>query len=412
MRVRRLVLLTQYFEPEVGAPQVRLAAVVQELTRRGVEVEVVTALPNHPEGRIREDYRRRLMVTEHRHGARVVRVWMLAASGAGIRRMLSYISFAITSVVGLLRCRRPDVVLVESPPPFLFATARLVGLFWRRPIVFNVADLWPDSAVKLGLLDDGPLLRCMYWFESWVYRRSANVIAVTEGLRDVLLDDKHVPAEKVSFLPNGVDVQLFRHRSPDEELRTRYAPAGQQIVVYAGTVGLAHGVEVAVDAMALVARRHPEAVLLIVGAGSGLASVQERIIASGVSNVVLVPPVPIETVARIYTIAVAGLSTLKDNPLFEGTRPSKVFPVLAAELPVVYSGAGEGARLIADHGVGIVCPPEDAAALAAAIERVLEHPDEAREMGRRGRALVVDAFSWSALVDSWISQMGWQTEAS
>lgn len=412
VRIRRLLLLTQYFEPEVGAPQVRLASFVSELTKRGIEVEVVTALPNHPEGRIQPAYRRRAAVTERRHGAVVRRVWMLAASGAGLRRMLSYLSFTATSVLGIVRCRRPDVIVVESPPPFLFLPARMAGLLWRRPVLFNVADLWPDSALKLGLLRDGPVVRLLLWFESWVYRRSSGVIAVTEGLRQVLTGEKGVPPEKVSFLPNGVDTELFAPRPPDEATGRRYAPGGERVIVYAGTVGFAHGVEVAVDAMALVAPRHPDAKLLIVGAGSGLAAVEARIARHPEANVELVPPVQPDEVARLYNVAVAGLSTLRDSELFEGTRPSKVFPVMASGKPVLYSGAGEGARLVEEHGVGIVCPPEDAPALAEAICRVLEDDVAARDMGERGRKLAMSEFSWEALIDSWLTQLGWEPPAS
>ena len=151
----RFLVLTQYYPPEVGAPQVRLAAMVGELVRDGHQVQVVTALPNHPEGRIHEAYRRRFSAREQLGGADVRRVWIYAAQGAGARRVLSYLSFCVTSMTALVRCQRPDVLFVESPPPFLGLPAVVMSLWWRRPIVFNVADLWPDSAVEMGFLKPG-----------------------------------------------------------------------------------------------------------------------------------------------------------------------------------------------------------------------------------------------------------------
>lgn len=407
MRVNRLLLVTQYFEPEIGAPQVRLAALVRQLVAHGIEVEVVTALPNHPEGRIHPGYRRRLFATEQRQGATVRRVWMFGATGAGWRRMLSYISFTLTSGFALIRCRRPDVILVESPPPFPFLPARIASFAWRCPVVLNVADLWPDSAVTLGVLDEGLLLRSMFAFERWVNNSASNVIAVTEGIRKVLIEEKGLAPSKVSFLPNGVDIDLFHSGAPNRQTQLRYAPNGEQLIVYAGTIGLAQGVEVAVDAMALVAERHPHARLLIVGAGSGLSTVQQRVRELNLPNVELVPPVSLDEVADLYSVAIAGLATLRDSPLFEGARPSKIFPILASGKPVVYSGAGEGARLVHDNGAGVVCRPEDPHALAAAIEAVLSDPDEAVAMGKRGRALVEAKFSWATLVGAWINEMGW-----
>jgi glycosyltransferase involved in cell wall biosynthesis len=233
------------------------------------------------------------------------------------------------------------------------------------------------------------------------------VIAVTEGIRRVLIEEKGLASEKVSFLPNGVDTDMFRPRPPDPETERRYAPNDERLIVFAGTVGLAQGVEVAVDAMGLLAERQPTAKLLIVGAGSGLAAVQRRLLDSGVTNVQLVPPVPLAEVADIYSVAVAGLATLRDNALFEGARPSKIFPILASGKPVVYSGAGEGARLVDQNGVGIVCRPENASALAEAIIQLLDDPEAAIAMGKRGRVLVETQFSWSSLVGAWISEMGW-----
>jgi glycosyltransferase involved in cell wall biosynthesis len=408
-----VVLVTQYFEPEVGAPQVRLSAFVRELTSQGIEVEVVTALPNHPEGRIHPAYRRRLMISEQRQGAVVRRVWMFGATGAGWRRMLSYISFTATSLAGLARCRRPDVVLVETPPPFPFLPARIAAVIWRCPVVVNVADLWPDSAVTLGLLHDGLLLRALYRFERWVNGSAANVIAVTQGIRNVLIDEKGVPPGKVSFLPNGVDTDLFRPDEPDRVAAQRFTPNGEQLVVFAGTVGLAQGVEVAIDAMAIVAERHPSARLLIVGAGSGLPVVERRLRDLSLSNVELLRPVSLDEVAKLYSVAFAGLATLRDSPVFEGARPSKIFPILASGKPVLYSGAGEGARLVESNRVGVVCRPEDPRALAEAIEELLADTEEAAAMGKRGRALVEEHFAWSALVGAWTTQMGWnQPEAN
>lgn len=334
---------------------------------------------------------------------------MFGATGAGLRRMLSYISFTVTSCFALIRCRRPHVIVVESPPPFPFLPAKIASFWWRCPVILNVADLWPDSAVTLGLLDDGVVLRLMYAFERWVNHSASGVIAVTEGIRTTLIGDKGVAPQKVSFLPNGVDIEMFQGGRPTADAVGRYAPNGAQLIVYAGTVGLAQGVEVAVDAMALVAERHPQAVLLIVGAGSGLATVERRLGELNLSNVKLIPPVPLQDVATLYTVAVAGLATLRDSPLFEGARPSKIFPILASAKPVIYSGAGEGARLVSENDVGVVCRPEDAQALATAIAHLLDNPDEAAAMGRRGRVLVEEQFSWPTLVGAWIAEMGWNT---
>ncbi len=404
--VSRFLFLTQYYPPEIGAPQVRLSSFARELRRLGHDVEVVTAMPNHPTGRVMDGYRRRIYLRETADGVTVRRTWIYAATGRGVRRLFNYGSFSVTCLLGLVRSRRPDVIFVESPPPFLAVPAVLAGLIWRRPIVFNVADLWPDSAVDLGLLPEGELTRFLFWFEAWTYRRARWVNAVTEGIRDRLIDEKHVPANKVTFLPNGVDVDLFRPAPPDEEVLDAYGLRGRRALIYAGTVGYAQRLVTAVDAMAEVRRSHPDAVLVIVGDGSERADVRAHADTVDPGAVRFIDPVPLAEVAHMFRASWAGLAILRDLPLLDGARPSKMFPVMASGIPVVYSGAGEGARLVTESGAGLDAAPENPAALAAVIRALLDDPDRAAAMGRRGRQLVEAEFSWGGLVRAWLAELG------
>ena len=405
----RFLILTQYYPPEVGAAQVRLAALAHELKEAGHSVEVVTGMPNHPEGEIRPGYRRRVRVTETIDGVPVHRVWLYAASGSGARRVLNYLSFTVSCVLALVPRSRPDVIFVESPPPFLMVPAVMFGLVWRRPIVMNVADLWPDSATGLGLLAEGSsLTRALIAFERWAYRRARWVCAVTDGVRDVLERDKSVPAERLVDLPNGVDTALFSPRPGDRSVLSQWHLEDRRVLLYAGTVGYAHGVETAVDAMVQLKETHPDAHLLIVGGGSMWDAVAERVAECGATNVTLARPVPLEVVADLLAVTTAAVSTLRDSPLFEGTRPSKLFPAFAAGVPVLYSGAGEGARIVAEHDVGLVTAPEDAAALADAARSLLDDDDLAERLGANGRRLAVERFSWATIVPRWLGQLRYE----
>jgi len=326
----RFLILTQYFPPEVGAPQVRLAAMVRELKGQGHEVEVVTALPNHPRGEIFPEYRGRFYVREDWEGVPVHRLWLYPATGAGLKRLLNYASFAFTSLFGLFRARRPDYLFVESPPLFLSVPAYLWGLPQGVPFIFNVADLWPDSVRELGLMREGWVLRLAEGLEAWTYRKARFVNAVTEGIRRALIEEKGVPEEKVLFLPNGVDTALFRPREPDEALVRELGLLGKKVVVYAGTLGVAQGLEVALAAMRALEHERPELHLLLLGGGSEEARLKALAREWGLSNVTFADPVPLHEVPRYLSLAYAGLVMLKDVPLFEGARPSKTFPIMGA----------------------------------------------------------------------------------
>lgn len=397
----RFLVLTQYFAPEVGASQVRLAAMVRELVAAGHQVEVVTAMPNHPAGRIFHEYRGRFYLKEQWEGVTVHRIWIYAAMGAGMKRILNYLSFTFLSLIALARCEKPDYLFVESPPLFHTLTAYLASRCWRVPFIFNVADLWPDSVKRLGLMKDGWMLRLAERWEAWAYRKAAFVNAVTEGIRVILLGEKGLPAEKVLFLNNGVDLERFRPLPPDEGLRASLGLGDRPLLVYAGTHGFAHGVEVALYA----ARLLPQVGFVFLGDGSEKPKLQALAKELALENVRFLDPVPMEELARYYAISVGGLSTLRRNPLFVMTRPVKIFGNMACAKPVVYVGEGEGAELIRGAGSGPVVPPEDPEALADAIRRLLADPDGAAEMGRRGRAFVEANMSWQALVGGWLKEL-------
>lgn len=402
----RFLFLTQYFAPEVGAPQVRLAAMARELVRLGHEVEVVTAMPNYPQGSIWPEYQRRIYRRDQWEGITVHRVWLYAASGAGFKRVLNYLSFSMMSLLGLARARRPDFIFAESPPLTIALPAALFSMWWRKPIILNVADLWPDSMTEMGLMGPGVALTAAEWLERWSYRGATFINAVTQGIQKVLVECKRVPPTKVLFLPNGVDTTLFRPQSPDLALMRSLGLDGKKIVVYAGTLGLFQGLDVALDAFQRLEATDPDAVLVFLGSGSDRQRLIERTQDLKLGNVRFLDPQPLEFVARLYSIAVAGFACLKALPLFDGARPSKVFPIMSSGRPVIYSGAGEGARLILEANAGVVTAPEDVDQLTKGFRLILRDSRLAAALGANGRSYVEQRLSWSSLVDSWLNQLG------
>ena len=223
-RLMRFLLLTQYYPPEVGAAQIRLSAFARELREAGHEVDVVTALPNYPSGTLDPADRWRLGRRERIDGVDVARVWHFTATGAGVRRLASYLSFTATGLVAALGARRPDVVFVESPPLFLGVAGWLAARRFGAAMVLNVSDLWPDSVRDIGAFSSGPWLGMAERLEHWLYRRATAVTAVTEGIRDRLIQLKGVEPEKVLFLPNGADTRVFH---PVQRSQDHPAPHGR-----------------------------------------------------------------------------------------------------------------------------------------------------------------------------------------
>src|SRR5271165_1633598 len=244
----KFLILTLYFPPEIGAAPTRLAAMARELSKIGHIVEVVTGMPNYPHGHILPEYRGSFYKREVWNGITIHRVWLYPTVGSGMGRILNYLSFSLFALYGLLRAQKPDYLFVESPPPTLSCPAYLCSKLWRIPFILNVADLWPDTLVEMGLLRKGLAFTLLSWLERWSYQKATYVNAITNGLRDALLKEKAVPLEKVLFLPNGVDTDLHRPYPKDATLMNALGLAGKKIVLYSGTLGRAHGLEHVLEA--------------------------------------------------------------------------------------------------------------------------------------------------------------------
>jgi glycosyltransferase involved in cell wall biosynthesis len=399
----RFLILTQYFSPEVGAPQTRLSAFARELIRHGHSVEVVTALPNYPRGRVLDGYRNRWNICETIDGVRVHRTWVYASLGAGWRRAVSFASFAITSLLGLCKCARPDWIFVESPPLTLVLSAILAARLWRVPVIMNVADLWPDSIRALGLARSAFVLKVLETLEQFAYAQSEMISAISGGVRRSLVREKGVPASKILLLENGVDPDIFRPRPPDEELKRTLGIQDQRIILFAGTHGLAQGLEHALAAAKLL--QNESIHFLFIGDGSAKARLVQLASQWHLRNVTFLPPVDPNDVARYFSIAECGLACQRHVALLEGNRPAKITSIMACGKPVVFAGKGEGARLVEDAHGGVVVQPEDSLALANAVCNLISNPVSAAQMGRNGRAFVKQHFAWNSLVGDWLAQV-------
>ena len=400
----RFLFLTQYFPPEIGGPQTRLKSMAMELVRRGHQVEVVTALPNYPRGEFFEGYPAKLYAKEILDGIVVHRVWLHPAMGGGIGRMLNYATFSATCLYGLFRAGKPDYLLVESPPLTASIPAYIASRFWNIPFIFNVADLWPDAIVDNGFLKPGLILRVFQELETWSYRRAAFVNAVTDGIRQALLSEKAVPAEKVLHLPNGADTRLFHPSEPDLLLKRELGLEDKHIVLWAGTLGYAHGLDFVLHAAQILSTQ-PDIHFLFVGDGSARKRLEMQARELHLRNVTFRDPVAIEKLPPYFSIAECALASLRPLPTHDGAKPSKIFPALASGKPVIFVGKGECAKLLEEAHAGIVVPPENPQALADAISKMFSSPDILRQLGDNGRRYVEDHFDWSNLISKWVAQL-------
>ena len=400
----KFLILTQYFAPEIGASQVRLAYLCRELADAGHSVEIVTGMPHHHADKIFPEYRGQFLFDGEWEGLKVHRTWLYASSGSNLKRLLGYASFAFTCLFGIARAERPDYIFVDSPPIFLGVPGWIAAKLWNVPLIFNVADLWPDSVRDLGVMSDGFLMNMAYSLERWIYKHSTVVTAVTEGIRESLLKSKGLPPEKVLFLPNGVDTKLFYPTAPDENLRKTLGLTGKKVILYAGNHGYAGAVEQILYAADLL-RNDPTLHFLFVGEGPEKLKLMALAESLSLNNVTFHNEVPLSEVPAYVALSDLGIVTLRKSQVMAGARPAKAFVMMAGGKPIVMAAEGEAARLIQTAGAGIVVPPEDFSQLASAIRTIFQHPEIALQMGAAGRKFVISNFQWSLLVRNWIAQL-------
>jgi glycosyltransferase involved in cell wall biosynthesis len=401
----KFLFLTQYFAPEATAAPIRLAAIIRQLRRLGHDVEVVTAMPNYPVGRIFDGYRGKFYTCENWEGVRVHRVWLYAAVGKGWRRYLNYLTFTLLSFFGLMRAGKADCLFVESPPLSLSVPGFVYSRLRNVPFIFYVADLWPDAVRdNLGMNREGVVLRFARALELWSYRKADYVCAVTEGILSEL-QGKGVPQSKLLFLPNGVDLDQFAPMPPDDGLRQELGLQDKEIVLYAGTLGYAHGLERILRAAKALQERRPQCHFLFVGDGSAKPVTIRQAKDLGTRNVSFLDPVPPEQVRRLFSITLCGIVSLNDSSISQHTRPVKSLTAMSCGRPVVYLGPGEGGRLVKNANAGFVLEHGDPDAIAEAICHLATDPRLADSLGQNGRKFIEENLPWPLLVDRWFHDL-------
>ncbi|KLU66902.1 alpha-monoglucosyldiacylglycerol synthase [Desulfosporosinus acididurans] len=401
----RILMLTQYFPPESGAAQVRLKEVAKGLQANGHQVTVVTAFPNHPSGIIPPEYQGHWRMKDEVDGIPLWRTWIYPVQrGRFWKRLLNYFSFVFSSFWGLSKAGKQDILFFESPPLFLGITALIYGRFTRTKIIMNISDLWPESAVALGLVNSRWMIGAAEWLEKLLYRRSWKISCQTEGIRSSLLE-RGVPSHKVTFLPNGVNLDLFAPRERDEALAQKLGIKKDDFVlIYAGTMGYAQGLETVIKTAELL-QEEPGICFLFVGDGTEKPMLEDLVKEKGLQNVSFVDFQPVQEMPRYFSLASASIVPLKKNKLFAGARPSKMFPALGSEVPVIYSGEGEAAELVLSSGGGVVVEPENSAELARAIVELKQNPQRL-EMGKLGRKFVQEHYAWRQIIVHWLKELG------
>jgi len=391
-----ILVVSQFYHPEMGAPAARFGDLGQHLAAEGHEVTVLTSFPNFPQGRVYAGHPQRPWLVEHLAGVRVIRTPILAAGGhTPARKAMLYATFAASALVqGALRRLRPDVVIGTTPPPTVGYTSWLLAQRFGAPHVLDVRDIWPEAVVLAGRVKPGPAVLALEQLNRVVLRHSAAVTTVSEGKR-VRLEELGARPGTVEVIPNGVDLARFdqeaaAHQAEAAELlRAAGVPANRRVVVYAGVFNPPQGLDLVLDlARERLANKTGDDVhFCLVGDGSLREHLQARIANEGLRNVTLAGPVRRELVPGLYRRAWATLVILRPRKDAH-TVPSKIYESMASGRPVLLSADGEVVSIAQRAGCGPVAAAGELLELDKAIDTLARDATAADAMGQAGRRYV------------------------
>ncbi len=389
-----ILIVSQYFHPEVGATQTRMLEFARALAREGHRLTVLTEFPNHPRGRIPPEYRGKMFTRETFEGFDILRVWVRASeSKSALSRLAFYFSFTFMAFMrGLFLFPRPDVVLATSPPLFSAAAGWALGFVYGAKFILDIRDLWPKAAEALGMLADRRFIKPAEWLERFLYRRADRITAVTKGFCAHIAS--LVPGEeKIEWLPNGAATDSFSPEKTDPGLRARLELKDKFIVTFAGTHGIAQGLPAILETARLLRDDDPGVVFLFLGEGPVKEALVESARSGDLSNVRFHPGVPMDEAAPFVNMSDLLLVPLKNDPEFRSFIPSKLFDFMACARPIVLSVDGEARAILEEAGAGVWIPAEDPRALAEAIRGLRGDGEKRAEMGRKGREFVLQEYT-------------------
>lgn len=371
-----ILFLTDNFPPEVNAPASRTFEHCREWVKTGHQVTVITCVPNFPKGQVFAGYKNRLWQSENMDGIRVIRVWSYITRNEGFaKRILDYLSFMVMAFLASLFIRRVDVIIGTSPQFFTACAAYAVSIVKRRPWIFELRDIWPESIRAVGAMKKERFLDLLEKIELFLYRKATIVISVTHAFRQNLIS-RGIDGAKIHVVTNGVDSSRFSPIPKDAELLVELNLHETFVAGYIGTHGLAHGLDTLLDAAHLLASTDgcDRIRIMMLGDGAHRQKLEARARAEGLTNVIFLDSVSKDQVPRYWSILDTSIIHLKRSELFTTVIPSKMFECMGMAIPILHGVQGESAEIVRKHDIGLTFEPENHIELAESLRQL--HDDQ------------------------------------
>jgi glycosyltransferase involved in cell wall biosynthesis len=353
----KILFLTDNFPPEVNAPATRTYEHCQEWIKdKDVDVTVITCAPNFPHGKVYKGYKNKFFQKENIDGINVIRVWSYISSNSGFtKRVLDYISYAsMAFLVGIFQ--KYDVIIATSPQFFTTWAGWALSKVKRKPWIFELRDLWPETIKTVGAMKDGKTIEILEKIELALYRSADKVIPVTDAFKANLIH-RGIDANKISVVTNGSNNDLFHAQIKDKQLLNDLRLTNKFIVGYIGTHGMCHGLDFIVQSLAKI--KDKEIHFLFIGDGAMKESIIKLSEELALKNITFLDAISKDDVPRYLSICDISLAPLKNESNFRTVIPSKIFEAAAMQKPTLLGVRGQAQKIIERHNAGICFEPEN-----------------------------------------------------
>lgn len=405
----KILYISQYYPPEMGAPAARASELARNWARAGHRVSLLTGFPNHPTGIVPQEWRsrlRRLAYRETIDGVDVYRTWLWPLPNRKAHeRMRNYASFCVSAALRGLTLPRPDVIIASSPQLLVGLSGWWLAFSRQIPFIFEVRDLWPESLAAVGAgREDSLLHQGLGKIAKFLYDHANLIVVVSPAFKDHLIRRWRVPAEKIAVVENGVETDLFSPAAADarDALRERLGLQSKFLVAYIGTLGNAHGLETLLEAAAKLLRQNPKIVFLLIGEGAEKDRIKGHAQSRGLTNIKFLDQQPRENIPAFISAADVCLVLLKKTEVFKTVIPTKMLEFMSCERPLILGVDGQARQIVEDAQAGLVIEPENSEALARAIEQCMASPETGAVQGKSGREYILKNFSRARKAEKYI----------
>ena len=435
----KILYVSQYFPPEMGAPAARAAELARHWAEAGHDVSILTGFPNHPTGVVPAEWRprlRRLCYHEQilangtsdprpqtsglspeiqipgvrglRSDVRfnVYRTWLWPLPNRKAHeRMRNYASFCVSASLRGLTLPRPDVIIATSPQLLVGLAGWWLSFTRQIPFVFEVRDLWPESLVAVGVGGKDSLLNhALAGIANFIYQRADRIVVVSPAFTEPLITRWRVPAEKIAVVENGVETDLFspQPQAANAVLRRELGAGGKFLVSYVGTMGNAHGLETLLDAAAQLQTQNPNVLFLLIGEGAEKQRIRSLAQSRGLTSLRFLDQQPREKIPAFISASDACLVLLKKADVFKTVIPTKMLEFMSCARPVILGVEGQARQIVEDAAAGIAIEPENAEDLVRAISQLAANPELGQAMGEKGREHIQRNFSRARTAQKYI----------